>query len=135
MDAVDRLRKLNVFLDSVVVDVQFFEQCKTIEELHRAIRTRGLPMDGTQYLFFYAPKLMALQPELFDEAARVLDGFEIPPPIIQDYFRWGCHPGLKLSILHGKNYSWPVRKRFGKVASQFALDKMRDYLGFADTSE
>lgn len=72
----------------------------------------------------------AYERSFLEQAKQELSKSGITPEHIEDYFQSGTDPQSVFALKYEEKYSMDVREKFYKEADQFALDKMRDWLGF-----
>lgn len=142
-EVVERLRTLKVFPDrkekpnSVRTNAEIFERCATLEHFAReALQSCG----DRQFIYFHLNALLELEPDykfrFLEDAKQLLIGIGITPQHIEEYFQSGADNSLVFTMTHGPNglsddqYPMDVLKPFYRWADQFALDKMREWLGF-----
>ncbi|MBI2107322.1 hypothetical protein HYT57_05045 [Candidatus Woesearchaeota archaeon] len=139
---VEKLRTLKVFPDkkekpnSVRTNAGIFERCTTLEQFKR----EDLESCGDrQFVYFHLNALLEFEPDyktrFLEEAKQRLAETGITPRHIEKYFQSGADNSLVFTMTHGPNglsedqYPMDVLRPFYSQADQFALDKMREWLG------
>ena len=140
--AVEKLRNLGVFPKTVLENTQIFQASTTFDELGRQISSRPkLSVGDGQFLYFHLVELMgkdqSFKQRLIREALDKLGNTGIKPEHIEEYFNCGEDPTPVFNARHEEvsglsdvRYAQEVMLAFYKRADQFALEKMREWLGF-----
>ena len=137
---VQRLRSLDVFPDtpkrpnSVRENAELFRKCATMSILKQEIPRSSCSLE--QFLYFHLEALLKKDPEFrssfLKEAKEKLGGLGISAEHIEEYFQNGCgDPEMVLYVKHEGRYDIKAVGLFCEKADQFALDKMRQWLGYS----
>ena len=138
-EIVEKLRTLQVFLDtpeqpnSVRENAEIFEKCTSLEDIRKEASKRHWGCGSGQFVYFHLRSLLKDQEyktEFLEDAKRQLGGLGISLEHIEDYYQSGVDPGCIFTSRYEEQYSLDVRVNFYDKANQFALNKMREWLGF-----
>jgi hypothetical protein len=126
---VEKLKALNVFPDTVNDNAEIFLKVQNEEDIEREMTERHTSCGHEQYIFFHFHSLLKLQPEILKEAEEKLGNSDISINHVREYMQAEQQPSLLLALRHDDKYPYEVRERFREKANQFALDKIKEYLG------
>ena len=139
-EAVKNLRSLGVFPDtpenpnSVRENAEIFKKCTTLYAIGEEAGKRHWGCGSGQFIYFHLGALLKREPEyksrFLEEAEKQLSGLGISAQHIDEYFELGTDPGLVFTFRYEEQYNAYVRVLFYEKADQFALDKMRQWLGY-----
>ncbi len=137
---VEKLRTLGVFPDtlkrpnSVKENTEIFERCGTLEEISVEVSKRHWACSPGQFVYFHLEALLKQDPnykfKFIEDAKECLRKSSVSPEHIQGYFQSGADPGLVFRLNHEGEYGQEIRRPFYNKANQFALNKLREWLGF-----
>ena len=141
---VEKLRILNVFPNSIDESVEIFTTAQNEEDVTQEVRKRQYSCGSEQFLYFHFGELVKLQPGILAEAEAKLGHLGLSSDYIREFFTSGADPSLVMSAksqlreaegkpANDKRYDRETRKKFSKEAYQFALNRMKEYLGIAET--
>jgi hypothetical protein len=128
-DIVKKLKALDVFPNFVYEGAEIFSNVQTEDDVEREMAERHTSCGGEQYIFFNFHSLLNLQPEILQEAEKKLGNLGISTDHIREYMQAEQNPSYLMALEYGDKYPYEVRDRFRKKANQFALDKIKEYLG------
>ncbi|MBN2453957.1 hypothetical protein JXB11_00260 [Candidatus Woesearchaeota archaeon] len=138
--AVEKLRSLKVFPDlpehpnNIREHIKIFEKCKTLDDIVQVARKEHWGAGSGQFVYFHLHALLASDSayklKFLEEAKKDLADSGIKPEHIEEYFQSSRDPGISFSFDYSEEYDLDTRKSFYQRADQFALDKMREWLGF-----
>lgn len=132
-EAVERLRTLGVFPNQAEENAEIFERYRDVKtSIIDACRRRPTALSGRQFVYHYLDALLKKDPEyrarFLQEARQQLGGFGVKPEHIEEYFQLGPEGGYIFCAEH-KEYR-DIPDSFFDTADQFALDRIRQWLGF-----
>jgi len=143
-EIVERLRTLEVFPDTpehpntVRESAEIFEKCTTLDDIGREAAERHWGCGSEQFVHFYLGALLEHEPEykskFLEEAKRQFGELGILPEHIEEYFQYSGSAGLVFTLRYEEQYSADVRMNFYEKADQFALNKMKEWLGIQSKS-
>ena len=137
--AVEKLRTLNVSPKTVTESAEIFRDSVTPDAIGNQVGGRHYSCGTEQFIFFHLEALMEIDPEfkarLLRDAVQKLGNSGIAPKHIQEYFQIGADPGLVFMLKHENDYEHDAKLTFSNRANQYALDKMREWLGFQESQE
>jgi hypothetical protein len=87
-----------------------------------------------QFVYFHLNALLKKDPEFktrfLEEAKKELGGLGVSAEHIENFFQYSdASPGLSFTLRHERQYSKEIRVPFYEKADQFALDKIKQWLG------
>ncbi|HIH50364.1 MAG: hypothetical protein ABSE71_00110 [Candidatus Micrarchaeaceae archaeon] len=133
--AIEKLRPLNVFPDNIRENAEIFERSTTIGAIGQEMVKIGSACGGSQFVYFHLKAMLERDSEFrsgfLDCAKKELGGFGISAEHVEEFFLAGTGAGLLFTLRHEKQYSKEVRVPFYERADQFALDKIRQWLGYS----
>src|SRR3989338_3988425 len=139
----DRLRLLGVFPDtpqspnSVRENAQIFQQFATLDEIDRAVALLHLTVSAEQFVFYHLQALLqhpAYKSDFLTRAQEELGGLGIMQPHIADYFQ-SSNPRLTFNLRYENAYTIANRNAFNAKAGQFALDRLREWMGIPSAKQ
>lgn len=139
-EIVERLRTLEVFSDtlehpnSIREHADIFEKCTTLEAIRQEAVRGHWGCGSKQFVYFHLRALLKKELEyksrFLEEAKQQLGNCGISAQHIDDYFEFCPDPGPIFIARHGRQYNADVIASFYEKTDQFALDKIREWLGF-----
>lgn len=135
---VEKLKILGVFPKTVDESAEIFRSCTNIEAIAEEVGRRHYTCGEEQFVYFHLGALLRdseFKAKFLTDARKELDNQGIRPEHIDEYFQSGADPGLVFMSTHEEygpseiKYPREVMLTFSKRADQFALDKMREWLG------
>lgn len=139
-EVVEKLRGLRVFPDteknpnSVRENAEIFEKCTSLDAIGQEAAKRHWGCGSTQFVYFHLEALLkdeGYKSRFLEQARQELGGLGISSEHIYEFYQSsGADPGLVFTLRYDKQYDVDIRRPFYKRADQFALDKMREWLGF-----
>ena len=131
--AVEKLRTLGVFPETVSVSAEIFRDCATTDEVAREMGRRHYSCGEGQFIYYHLQAVLekesGFKSIFLGEAVQRLGDTSIQPAHIEEYFQSGRNPGLEFMFRHGDEYGHDLRLEFYRRADQYALNKMREWLG------
>lgn len=127
LEAVEKLRALNVFPDTLEESAEIFRAAQTEEDVRQEMIRRKTSCSSEQYIFFHFSELLRRQPNLLQEAEQRLANLGVPPDVTREYMQAQQQPSYLMAMSH-EEIPDETRVRFSKAANQFALDKIKEYL-------
>lgn len=125
----EKLRILNVFPNSIDENAEIFLKVQTEKDIEKEMVAHHTSCGNEQYIFFHFHEILKLQPEILKEAEKKLGNLDISVNHVREYMQAEQQPSLLLTLKHDDKYPYEVRERFREKANQFALDKIKEYLG------
>jgi len=130
---VEKLKMLKVFPKTVVENAEIFRDCPIVDAVGREMARRHYTCSEGQFIYFHLHALMEKDPgfkaRFLVEAVKKLRDSAIQPIHIDEYFQSGEDPGLVFTLKYEREYDRDARLAFYQRANQFALYKMREWLG------
>ena len=130
---VEKLRTLGVFPKIVSESAEIFRDCATTDEVARELGRRHSSCGEGQFIYFHLQAVLkkesGFKSRFLGEAVQRLGDTRIQPAHIEEYFQIGENPGLMFMLSHEDEYEGVLRLEFSRRADQYALDKMREWLG------
>ncbi|MBS3104721.1 hypothetical protein J4234_00520 [Candidatus Woesearchaeota archaeon] len=134
--AVEKLRTLDVFPKTVAENAEIFRDSITLDAVGKQMGARAYSCGDEQFVFFHLEALMEKDPEFKSRflagAVRKFGDSGIKQKYIKEYFQIGANPGLLFTLRHEEEYKPEVMLGFSQRANQYALDEMRQWLGFQE---
>ena len=135
---VEKLRALGVFSNNLRENAEIFKKSKTLDDVKREVIKWYPACGSSQFVYIHLVALLKHNPEytsgFLEESKRALGKFGIKPEHIVEYFQSGTSPIMMFTFEHGKEYNIDDRIKFYQMADQFALDKIREWLGIQKNS-
>jgi hypothetical protein len=107
-------------------------ECSKLSDTERMSRSIGYGAGYEQIILIPLTHLLDKNPEyrtiFLNEAKNQLNGLDIKPEHIEEYFRKGN--SLAFTMRHENDYDSGTRDKLYEKANHFALGKMREWLGF-----
>lgn len=131
-EAVERLRRLGVFPRQSEENSEIFERYTDVQGIGEGIARPGWTVGTQQFIYFHLEEILKdpdYKAEFLQEARQCLADSRIKPEHVEEYFNSGADPGLVFTLRH-EEYGRDVRMPFFERADQFALHKIRQWLGF-----
>ncbi len=131
-EAVERLRTLGVFPSQVEENAGILGKYKDVSSIGEECARRDIALSGRQFVYFHVDALLKKDPDykakFLEEAKRNLSDVGVRPEHIEEYFQLGTEGHILFCAEH-KEYK-DIPDSFFDRADQFALDRIRQWLGF-----
>ena len=137
---VEKLKVIGVFPKTVNESAEIFRDCAKPEAIAGEVCRRHYTCGEEQFIYFHLGALFKydsqFKSKFLADARQELGNLGILPENIDEYFQSGGDPSLVFMLSHEQEYGlseikYPrdVMLAFSKRADQFALDKLREWIG------
>ncbi|MBI2542421.1 hypothetical protein HYV80_06970 [Candidatus Woesearchaeota archaeon] len=134
--AVEKLRNLGVYPNAVDGCAELFRDCPTIDVIPKEMSRRRWQSGSEQFINEFLRAVMGqdsvFKQKFLAEAVKGLADSGMQPAHIEEYFHMRGSPKIVFNLDYGQDYDGTTLKGFYARADQFALDKLREWLGFQE---